>query len=60
MFEKFNRKHDEQITLEEFVGGIEYYTKCPEDEKVKNLFELYDLHNQNGIAKEDFLQMVFL
>ncbi|CAD8120793.1 unnamed protein product [Paramecium sonneborni] len=34
------------------------YIKCSEDQQIKNLFKLYDLQNQNGIVKTDFLQML--
>ncbi|CAD8106094.1 unnamed protein product [Paramecium primaurelia] len=46
------------MSFEEFLTGLQLYIKCSEDQQIKNLFKLYDLQNQNGIAKTDFLQML--
>ncbi|CAD8187756.1 unnamed protein product [Paramecium octaurelia] len=46
------------MSFEEFLTGLQMYIKCSDDQQIKNLFKLYDLQNQNGIAKTDFLQML--
>ncbi|CAD8190471.1 unnamed protein product [Paramecium pentaurelia] len=58
IFNKFTHKQEDYMSFEEFLTGLQMYIKCSEDQKIKNLFKLYDLKNQNGIAKTDFLQML--
>jgi Ca2+-binding EF-hand superfamily protein len=43
------------LSFDEFLQGIQAYIKGSEEDKVKSLFALYDLHEQGGIGKEDFL-----
>ncbi|CAD8187009.1 unnamed protein product [Paramecium octaurelia] len=58
IFNKFTHKQEHYMSFEEFLTGLQMYIKCSEDQQIKNLFKLYDLQNQNGIAKTDFLQML--
>ena len=60
IFNRFAHKHEDYMCFEEFLVGLEMYIKCSEERKIYNLFQLYDLHSQNGIMKSDFLQMVRL
>ncbi|CAD8121385.1 unnamed protein product [Paramecium sonneborni] len=58
IFNKFTNKQEDYMNFDEFLAGMEMYIKCSDEQRIVNLFELYDLQNQKGIAKSDFLQMM--
>ncbi|CAD8213388.1 unnamed protein product [Paramecium octaurelia] len=58
IFNKFTNKQEDYMNFDEFLAGMEMYIKCSDEQRIVNLFQLYDLQNQKGIAKSDFLQMM--
>lgn len=60
MFREFDKNLEDKITYEEFVRGIAKWVKQPYDEKVKNLFIIYDLNENGKINLSEMLTMVYL
>ncbi|CAD8173435.1 unnamed protein product [Paramecium pentaurelia] len=58
IFNKFTNKQEDYMNFDEFLAGMEMYIKCSDEQRIVNLFQLYDLKSQKGIAKNDFLQMM--
>ncbi|CAD8157767.1 unnamed protein product [Paramecium octaurelia] len=58
IFNKFTNKQEDYMNFDEFLAGMEMYIKCSDEQRIVNLFQLYDLQNQKVIAKSDFLQMM--
>lgn len=41
-------------SVESSLSRLDFYIKCEEKDKIKHLFELYDLKKAGGIMKEEF------
>ena len=47
------------ICFPEFLNAISKFTKDPIDEKIKTIFYLYDIDQNNYIEKEEFIKMLY-
>ena len=53
---QFDKKGTGHITEEEFLMGISQFCKCSEEQKIKRLYDLYLLDEQDvGISFDGFL-----
>jgi serine/threonine protein kinase/Ca2+-binding EF-hand superfamily protein len=58
LFEKFDRSERGHINFEDFIQGLSCCSRGSQEEKLRFLFELYDLRNDGYLDKEELVSMV--
>lgn len=58
LFEKFDRSERGQINFEDFIQGLSCCARGSQEEKLRFLFELYDLRNDGHLDKQELVSMV--
>ena len=55
----FDYHKTQALSLIEFLKGIAQFTKDDTEDKIRNLFKLYDMDNRGYIKKSEFMKMLF-
>ncbi len=55
----FDYHRTEKLCFVEFINGIAKFTKKDLKSRIVTLFKLYDSKQNNFIAKEEFIKMLF-
>lgn len=58
LFAVFDRRHDGVIDYTEFIQGLATYVRGTKDQRIRMLFEMYDLTGNNRISKEELSLML--
>ena len=58
LFEKFDQRDKQRINFEDFIQGLSCCARGSQEEKLRFLFELYDLRNDGYLDKEELVSMI--
>ncbi|XP_026144604.1 calaxin isoform X2 [Carassius auratus] len=58
VFRAFDKDNDTYISVREWVEGLSVFLRGTLDEKIKFCFDVYNLHGDGYISREEMLQML--
>ncbi|ETV92164.1 CAMK/CAMK1 protein kinase, variant 1 [Aphanomyces invadans] len=58
LFAVFDKNASNSITFNEFIGGLAILTKGSRNEKMKFIFDLYDVSDKGSISKREMTTMI--
>ncbi|XP_050993323.1 calaxin [Labeo rohita] len=58
VFRAFDKDNDTYISVKEWVEGLSVFLRGTLDEKIKFCFDVYNLHGDGYISREEMLQML--